>query len=470
MCFIVSLTFVLNGCIRWFTYVASIELLERLLGSKSKTSRRYVSLLVVCRLLPNLVLIPFGGVLADARDRRKSMIVLDAVGAIAPFFYLLASYFKSIEIIYMVTLLQASIAALYEPCRTSIIPLMVKEDEYMKKATTLAGLAWSVMAAIGAGLGGYMLGIIGVNACFIVDSISFIISGLLMYMVGGSWDVSDGELSKLTMWEQMEDMTVEGLKYIRSSTFWPLLFLKITTCLVYGGSDILNVSFAEEDSSSTEAEQSERLGALFFMTGMGCLFGPLIADPLTKMSEPKTVLNACVASFALQALGCLAMGQMRPFGGTMLSTMVRAAGSSIAWIDSQVLIQVRDDIIHRLLPLVCITCNTDLTNTRISIQRYVQPDMLGRVTAIEYGLALASEAFSATISGLLQDDFGLSARQVSSIMGVVGLCFFAMWLCYRIFGSAALLQTPHHLDTVQLSTEKDVVGEELVTEKSKLLT
>eukprot|EP00553_Chaetoceros_curvisetus_P002222 CAMPEP_0204629754 /NCGR_PEP_ID=MMETSP0717-20131115/18851_1 /ASSEMBLY_ACC=CAM_ASM_000666 /TAXON_ID=230516 /ORGANISM="Chaetoceros curvisetus" /LENGTH=57 /DNA_ID=CAMNT_0051646783 /DNA_START=1 /DNA_END=170 /DNA_ORIENTATION=- len=57
----------------------------------------------------------------------------------------------------MVTLLQASIAALYEPCRTSIIPLMVTEDEPMKKATTLAGLAWSMMTAIGSGAGGYMV-------------------------------------------------------------------------------------------------------------------------------------------------------------------------------------------------------------------------------------------------------------------------------------------------------------------------
>ncbi len=99
--------------------------MEQILGVKKARSRRYVSCLVVCRLLPNFVLIPFGGVLADARDRRHSMIMLDAIGAIAPLFYLAASYFRSIELIYMVTLLQASIAALYEPCRTSIIPLMV---------------------------------------------------------------------------------------------------------------------------------------------------------------------------------------------------------------------------------------------------------------------------------------------------------------------------------------------------------
>ena len=100
--------------------------MEQILGGQKASARRYVSYLVVCHLIPNFFLIPFGGVLADARDKRHSMIMLDALGAIFPLFYLLASYFRSIEIIYLVTLLQSSIAAMYEPCRTSIIPLMVK--------------------------------------------------------------------------------------------------------------------------------------------------------------------------------------------------------------------------------------------------------------------------------------------------------------------------------------------------------
>lgn len=107
---------------RWFTYVASIELLEELLGSERSTSRRYVSFILVCRLIPSFVLIPFGGILADARDRRRSMIMLDLLGAITPLLYLLASYYRSIELIYVVTLLQAIIASFYEPCRSSILP------------------------------------------------------------------------------------------------------------------------------------------------------------------------------------------------------------------------------------------------------------------------------------------------------------------------------------------------------------
>ena len=132
---------------RWFTYIASIQLLEEMLGSDRSSSRVHVSLLAVCRLVPNFFFIPYSGVLADARDKRQSMMILDALGALAPYLYLLACYFQSIPIIYCCTLLQASIAALYEPCRASLVTLMVEDGEYMKKATTLTGIAWSAMGS-----------------------------------------------------------------------------------------------------------------------------------------------------------------------------------------------------------------------------------------------------------------------------------------------------------------------------------
>lgn len=163
--FILSYTITQIG--EWFTYVASIELMEQILGpERSANSRRYVSYLVLCKLMPFLVISPFGGVLADVRDRRKSMILLDCIGALPTLLFLLAAHFMSIPFIFAVTIIQASIATLYEPCRNAILPLLVPESEAMKKATTLTGLAWSVTAAFGAAMGGIMVSLIGIRACF----------------------------------------------------------------------------------------------------------------------------------------------------------------------------------------------------------------------------------------------------------------------------------------------------------------
>ncbi len=305
-----------------------------------------MSLLAICKLSPNFFLIPFSGVLADARDKRQTMLMLDALGTLAPFSYLLAYSFQSIPLVYACTLLQASIAAMYEPCRASLVTLMVKDEEYLKKATTLTGLAWSAMAAFGSGLGGFMVAKIGINACFVVDSLTFVVSWILLYMIGGKWDasVSDGDIEmnkNFTISERVRDMSVEGMRYIMNSSFWPLLFMRTSTCLVYGGTDILSVSFAEEDPNLEEATVSLRLGAMYFMTGFGCLVGPIISERFTTMAAPKTILISCVYGFAVMGLGCFGMWYFDSFHCTTFFTFLRAAGSCVSWVDGLVLLQVR---------------------------------------------------------------------------------------------------------------------------------
>lgn len=388
----------------WLTYVATLEVIEHLLGDEKESSRKYVSILVVFRLMPFFLLIPFGGIISDGFDRRKSMITLDIIGSLLPPLYLLAIRWKCITIVYLVTLFQSSIAAIYEPCRTSILPLMVNDDEEMRISTTITGLAWSGMTSLGSAAGGYLVGKFGMSSCFFTDSATFVVSAFFMFMVGGTWDVSERKYKNKSLWDQVEDMTTKGFRYIASSTFWPLIFLKITTSLVYGAGDILNVAFAEEDPQSTEEEQSERLGQLFFMVGLGCILGPLILEPFTNMKNPKTVLDACVLAFALQAVGCISMSYFKPFKYALLSTVIRAMGSSLSWIDSQVLLQ-----------MVC------------------DSDYLGRVVAVDFGLALTSEAFSAMAAGILQDNFDFTPREVSALMGILAIVFFFLWLYYRIF-------------------------------------
>ena len=199
--------------------------------------------------------------------------------------------------------------------------------------------------------------------------------------------------------------------------------------LVYGGDDILNVSFAEEDPLSTTAEQSTKLGALFFCVGFGCMLGPLILEPFTNMDNPRTVLNACVLGFGLQAIGSIGVGYFQPFSFTLLSTIIRAMGSSITWIDSQVLIQM-----------------------------VVTSDMLGRVVAIDYGLALAAEALSAVVAALLQDRYNVSPREVSMMMGGEAIFFLVLWFCYRIFKSDAIFIEAQG-EQNESSTDEEATGD-----------
>jgi Na+/melibiose symporter-like transporter len=157
----------------WLTYLASISAIEEIQSRRSidsdtdaTSSRMAVSLLIVIRLLPNVILSPFGGALADGWDRRKIMMALDVCGSLVAWIFVYALYRESVPLIYLATLLQECVAGLYEPSRSAIIPLMCPGNEEMKKATTLAGVAWSVIAAFGSAAGGFLVSLVGIQGCY----------------------------------------------------------------------------------------------------------------------------------------------------------------------------------------------------------------------------------------------------------------------------------------------------------------
>jgi MFS family permease len=160
------ISYLVTKCGEWLTYVASISMIEDWLGGGHSTSRTAISYLVVIRIMPNVILSAAGGALADSRDRRHSMIALDLLGSVVTLLFLVALHYKSIAMVYVVTVLQETVAALYEPCRGALLPLLVTDEEGLKNATTLSGLAWSLMAAVGASLGGVLVALFGWKFCF----------------------------------------------------------------------------------------------------------------------------------------------------------------------------------------------------------------------------------------------------------------------------------------------------------------
>ena len=47
-------------------------------------------------------------------------------------------------------------------------------------------------------------------------------------------------------------MTLDGIRYARDSYFGPLVFLKASSALLFVATDVLNVSFSEEDNGEAK--------------------------------------------------------------------------------------------------------------------------------------------------------------------------------------------------------------------------
>ena len=132
---------------------------------------------MLLRRIPSLLAI-FAGNMADSYDKRLTMMKFNVFSSIIAIQFILAYRYKSMYYIYILTILQSTIAALYEPIRMSFIPMLVTDDEYLKKATTMTSLVWSGMAAFGASMGGIVSAYAGVQACFVLDTCMYLISAL----------------------------------------------------------------------------------------------------------------------------------------------------------------------------------------------------------------------------------------------------------------------------------------------------
>lgn len=162
---------------RWFTFVATIELVDYFTSTKrsshSAPENTMISTLIVVRLLPNLFLNMFGGILVDIiKDRRRIMIVLSIVGSLVVLLYIHA---KSVNQVFLIAFIQQAVAALQGPAQTSFVKVLFcpssddnddHRNQQFQKALVLEGVAWSTSAVLGSALGGYTVATLGLRPCF----------------------------------------------------------------------------------------------------------------------------------------------------------------------------------------------------------------------------------------------------------------------------------------------------------------
>jgi MFS transporter, DHA3 family, macrolide efflux protein len=433
----------------WLTYIASIDFIESVREKQDQsTSRTAISILILVRLLPNVILSAIGGTLADSLDRRYVMIGLDICGTLCAGLFLYAYHLESIRLLYLATVVQQSVAGLYAPSHSAIVPQLVDSDAQLKIATTLEGLIWSAMQAFGAAASGWIVDALGIKMCFIIDAASYAISAILLCLLRGSFCVEQARLDLDTFpgkttngtaaspIQRFFEMVTDATRYLWSSHFGALIFLKGTAALGFGACDVLNVAFSEvESNTATRISPNQKMGILFSFVGVGCWLGPMIADPWVHVEQPKTLQVSCIMGFILSMIGYFGWATIPYFWSVCVFAVIRAAGSSNIWIHSTLL-----------------------------LQKFSAPQMMGRVLAADYAIALVCEAAAAYACGVFMDHHTTwTPYNVSLVLAVVTTCTTTFWISYHVAGLGAC-----HLQDTNSTIDPD--QEVAASEMSALLS
>ena len=86
-------------------------------------------------MFPALIVSPLvGGPIADFFDKRRTMVILDVLSTVvAGLLFPLAARMQSKFVLYFSVLLLATVDAIYNPVKNSILPFMLKSDEEVRR-------------------------------------------------------------------------------------------------------------------------------------------------------------------------------------------------------------------------------------------------------------------------------------------------------------------------------------------------
>ncbi|HJT28277.1 MAG TPA: MFS transporter [Pyrinomonadaceae bacterium] len=296
------------------------------------------------RGVPIIVCSLAGGVVADAFDRKRAMIVTQTVMLLTAALLSAAtlSGLKSVWPIYVLSALSAAAQAFDTPARQALMPTLVPEEDF-PNAVSLGIIVFNIAIIVGPAIAGFILAETGPAIIYGLNALSFlaVIAAVIAMRTGGKPDLQRGRREALSF-----GALKEGLRFVWQT---PIIVQTMTldfAATFFASATLLLPIFAQERL---------HVGA----RGYGFLAAaPAIGSVLTAL------VMARIGSFRKQ--GRLVVASVAVFG-------VATAGfgvSTVYWLS---------------LLMLAITGAADTVSTvlRQTIRQLVTPNHLrGRMTSI----------------------------------------------------------------------------------------
>lgn len=156
--------------------VAVIWLVLQLTGSALATATA-----LVFQILPTVLFGLVAGALVDRWNRRRTMIAMDAVRAAIVLLIpiLKAAGALSLPLLYALVFALAVASQVFRPALRASLANLVKTEDLVG-ANSLLETTRQLAGILGPAVGGVLIATVGISAVFILDALSFLVSGVLI--------------------------------------------------------------------------------------------------------------------------------------------------------------------------------------------------------------------------------------------------------------------------------------------------
>ncbi len=337
-----------------FSAVALVIMVAQITGSASA-----VGGILVARLLPTLAS-PLVGVLADRLDRRVILVLSDLSRAVLVFGLV---FVRDIVVLYLIAFLLGLARTFFNPTVRAAFPSVVGDGD-LTRANALISGTFSVSMAIGPVLGGLVVATVGLNAAFVFDAITYLVSAGLLSRIALPSPERSAETSFVRELRS-------GLSYLKGARV-PLTIVvgAFLTILATNATVPAEIFLAKDTFGSGNAGY----GLLVSLWGGGMVLGS-----------------------ALMAVAGNRVGLMPLYFLSIFATALALAGTGLA--PSFVLAL-------SLLTVAGAANGIDNVATDTILQEQVPDALLGRVFSIRFLTYSAGEALAYPAGGLLVDIVG----------------------------------------------------------------
>jgi predicted MFS family arabinose efflux permease len=317
----------------WVNSIALYALILQLTGSGMAMATA-----MMAKLLPMVVVSPLAGVVIDRMDRKNILIASDVLRCLTVLGFLMVEGSEDLWLVYTLTLLEVALSGFFEPARSAILPSLVPKT-HLVTANALSGATWSVMLALGAALGGFVVSLLGVRTAFILDAITYLISAGFIIRISRPGKNSTEHVTK-SVGSGFKGL-IEGGRYLLAQPVVMALALLKSGVAIKGGIMTLVPLFANR-TWSDPATVSMGVGVMYSCRGIGAAIGPI----LTKrwFGESARALQWAIAiAFFLGGLTLWAFSYSTSLWTASLCMGLSGMFGSIVWVFSSALIHLEAD-------------------------------------------------------------------------------------------------------------------------------
>jgi MFS family permease len=369
-------------------------------------SLRDTGLTLAAAYLPQLVLGPVAGAVADGWDRRRLMIAANLLCAGAVSVMLLGTSPGRYWVLYAALIAESSGTVIYTPALQARIPAIVGTGPLLSSANSLTSASGGIVRLMGGPLGGVLLAVCGLRWLICADALSYLLAAAAMFATsrfGGRHDNQDALTGGALVGPAARDLA-EGLRVLRAQPVARAL-LPVTVIFLTANASLsaVLIAFGIQRLGGTA-----HTGLMLSCLGAGFLLGAPVIRALLDRAQPRNLLTA--------TLTATAGAYLLLFTSSSLAAALPAAAAVAMFGSMTLVIQ------------------------QTALQRVIPGPVLGRVAAV----FLTGEA-AATLIGSVAGPFLAQAANLAAAATTASLL--------TLSAAALAVLTVPRLPTVTISAE-----------------